>query len=120
MRCLILFCATVLVAPLASCGYAPPAQTDTESPKYQADLDTCQSSIPDTVDRRNAKRGLTWVAGGVTRWPEIDAAIGKCMSDKGWGRVRACTPEERRTGTGNQTVTRDGVRCADPNRPNPA
>ncbi len=112
MRCSILLCAAVL----AACGYAPPAQTDVDSPKYQADLDACQSTVPDTVDRANAKRGLTWMAGPVTRWSRIDAAMGQCMGEKGWGRTRACTAEERRTGTGNQTVTRDGIRCSDPNK----
>jgi hypothetical protein len=112
MRCAIL----LLAATLAACGYAPPAHTDTDSPQYQADLDACDSSVPDAVDRNNAKKGLTWLAGALTRWPRIDAAMDKCMADKGWGHVRACTADELRTHTGNKTVTRDGIRCSDPGK----
>jgi hypothetical protein len=72
--------------------------------------------VPDAVDRNNAKKGLTWMAGAVTRWSEIDTAMDKCMADKGWGHTRACTTEELRTHTGNQIVTRDGISCSDPNK----
>ena len=108
----------LLAISLASCGYTPPAHTDTDQPKYLADLDTCQGSVPDAVDRRNAKRGLTWMAGGVTRWPEIGTAMDKCMEDKGWGHTRACTADELRNGTktAGLIVTRDGVRCSVPNK----
>jgi hypothetical protein len=117
MRCSIPLLAAALAAPLAACGYTPPAHTDTEAPQYQADLDTCQSSVPDAVDRNNAKKGLTWIAGGATRWFQIDTAMDNCMADKGWGHTRACTAEELRSHTGNQTVTRDGIRCSDPSKP---
>ncbi len=122
MRTLLLTLnAAALTAGLVACSYAPPAQTDTASPKYQADYDACQASVPDGVDKRNAKRGLTWFAGGVTRWSRIDDGLNTCMGGKGWGHLRACTAEELRqddkTRAKTLTVTRDGIRCTDPNKP---
>lgn len=123
MRTLLLTLnAAALAVGLGACSYAPPAQTNTASPKYQADLDSCETSVPDGVDKRNAKRGLTWMAGGVTRWSRIDDGLNACMGGKGWGHLRACTADELRQGsktqaTGTLTVTRDGIRCTDPNKP---
>jgi hypothetical protein len=96
-----------LIGSLAGCSYSPPARTDTSSAKYQADLDGCESSVPDGVDRRNAKTGLGWAAGALTRWSRIDSGL------------NACTAEELRQGraAGSLVVTRDGIRCSDPNKP---
>ncbi len=108
-----------LIGSLAGCSYAPPARTDTSSAKYQADLDGCERSVPDGVDRRNAKTGLGWAAGAFTRWPQIDSGLNACMDAKGWGHARACTAEELRQGraAGSLVVTRDGIRCSDPSKP---
>ena len=109
LRTLLLFGTAVVVA----CGYSPPPHTNTATPRYKTDLAACNTSVPDAVDARNAKTGLRWMASGVTRWTEIDTGIDACMADKGWGRTRACTPEELRTGGGNRTVTTRGIECAD-------
>ena len=103
---------------LAACSYSPPAHTDTASPKYQADLNACSTSVPDAIDKRNAKTGLAWMAGGVTRWPAIDNGIKSCMDQHGWGHVRACTPEELALGNRapGLVVTAAGLRCSDPGK----
>ena len=102
---------------LCGCGYAPPPRTDTASAKYQADYDACDSSVPDKVDRQNAKTGLSWFTGGVTRWSRIDSGMNSCMEAKGWGYTRACTADELRGAKpGSLTVTRDGIRCTVANK----
>ena len=106
-------------ALLAACGYAPPPRTDTAAPRYQADLDACETAVPAAVNRTNAKTGLAWFSSPVRRWFQIDDGVSDCMAGKGWGRVRACTAEELRRGDRNAStvVTASGVRCADPGRP---
>lgn len=108
----------VLTALLAGCGYTPPGQTDTNSAKYQADYTACDQSVPGVVDKHNAKTGLAWISGPVTRWSRIDSAMNTCMADKGWGHARACTSDELRLGNqaGSLVVTRNGIRCSDPNK----
>ena len=104
----------LIVLLLAGC-YAPPPQTDTGNPQYQADLDTCSSSVATGVDKRNAKTGLAWFAGGVTRWSAIDTGVNACMDQHGWGHTRPCTPDELRNGnkTPGLVVTATGIRCSD-------
>lgn len=99
---------------LAGCGYTPPGGTDTKADKYRTDLAACEASVPDAVDKRNAKTGLAWMTGGITRWSQIGDGKGACMAGKGWGLTRTCTAEELRTGGGNRTVGPSGIRCADP------
>lgn len=109
----------LLILCAAACSYSPPARTDTASPKYQADLDACTTSVPEAVDKHNAKTGLAWMTGGLTRWSAIDSGVDACMGGHGWGHVRACTAEELRNGNRTQSlvVTARGIRCSDPNRP---
>ena len=108
-----------LVAALvvSGCGYTPPGGTNTQSTAYRADLEACDASVPDAVDKRNAKTGLAWFGGPATRWGQIDVAMNACMGAKGWGQIRACTADELRTGAPTRVVTRQGVRCADPAKP---
>ena len=70
--------------------------------------------MPDAVDKNNAKRGLSWFGGPVTRWSRIEDGMNACMAGKGWGHARACTAEELRGGnrTGGLVVTRTGVQCS--------
>ena len=103
---------SIMLVP--GCGYSPPPATDTDAPQYEADIDACSTAATKAVDGRNAKKGLTWFAGSVTRWPEIDDRVTACMTGKGYGRTRVCTAEELRTGGGNRTVTTAGIRCSDP------
>ena len=105
-----------LLFPLAACGYAPPPQTDTASAPYQTAFDACSASVPDAVDRHNAKTGLAWMAGGITRWSAIDTGMNACMAGKGWGHLRPCTPDELHHGntTPGLTVTAAGIRCSAP------
>lgn len=84
------------------------------SAKYRVDVEACDASVPEGVDKRNAKTGLAWFGGPVTRWGQIDDAMNACMGGKGWGRVRACTADELRTGSPTRIVTRSSVQCADP------
>lgn len=104
---------------LVGCGYTPPGRTDTESPRYKADLAACEGSVPGAVNRRNAKTGLAWITSPVIRWSQIGDEMNACMDGKGWGRVRACTAEELRQGdrTGSLVVSARGIQCADPARP---
>ncbi len=107
--------ACVLGLPLlvAACGAdAPP------SPRL-ADREACSAGATAAVDKTNAKRALTWFAAPVTRWGQVDDNRDACMAAKGWGRTRACTDEERRQGSkvATRTVTADGVRCTEPDRP---
>jgi hypothetical protein len=104
----------VVAAGVGACGYSPPAGTATDAPTYRADLDACQASVPDAVDKNNAKRGLSWFGGPVTRWSRIGDGLNACMAGKGWGHARACTAEELRGSKG--VVTRTGVQCAEPGK----
>ncbi len=107
----------VLGPLLGGCGYTPSPHTDTQSPRFQADLEACRTSVPEAVNKNNAKRALRWFASGVTRWGDIDDGIRACMQGKGWGQLRACTAEELRTGAGERTVTARGLQCVDPGQP---
>lgn len=109
----------LLLATLAACAYAPPPRTDTASPAYQSDYTACDTAVPDAVNKRNAKTGLAWMASPFTRWGQLDDGMNACMAAKGWGRVRACTPDELRAGNraGSLVVTARGVQCADPGKP---
>ena len=109
--------ALVVAVPglVLGCGYSPPGRVDTGSAGYKGDYEACDASVPDSVNKRNAKTGLAWFASPVRRWSQIDAGMGACMADKGWGRTRACTAEELRAGDrARQVVTSVGVRCVDP------
>lgn len=99
---------------LAACGYTPPPRTDTAAPQYKADLKKCEDDTAGAVNKRNAKTGLVWFASGVTRWGEIGDGVAACMASHGYGRTRACTADELRTGGGNRLVTAEGLRCFDP------
>ena len=101
----------------AACGYSPPPRTDTAAPAYQAAVDGCDASVSSAVDRQNAKTGLAWLASPVRRWSQIGDGVSACMAKKGYGRTRACTPEELRQGnrTPSLVVTASGIECADPN-----
>ena len=101
--------AAMLVA-LVGCGYRPPAQTDTASPTYEADLKACHQASEAGVTKQNAKRALTWFASPVSRWSQIGDATGSCMASKGYGQVRWCQPGELGT-SGNIVVTAAGVQC---------
>lgn len=108
----------LLAALLPACSYSPPPQTNTGSPQYRADLNTCSTTVPDAIDKRAAKTGLAWFANGVTRWGAIDDGVKACMEQHGWGHLRACTPAElaHANTTPGLVVTAAGVRCSDPNR----
>lgn len=115
LRSLVLLAALLATA----CGYTPPGRVDAASPKYAADLDACDASVPDAVNKRNAKTGHSWFLSPITRWSQIDDGLNACMAGKGWGRVRSCTAEELRSGgrAGGMVVTARGVQCADPGKP---
>ena len=98
---------------LTACGTRP-APADARAAAYEADSKTCNGSVPDAVDTRNAKTGLSWFASPIRRWGQIDDGVSACMAEKGWGRTRECTAEERRTGARTVTVTAAGIRCTDP------
>lgn len=73
------------VLAVAGCyGYAPPVQTDTAAPQYQADLAECQDQSVDAVNKRNAKSGLDWFSSPVRRTFQIRAAIRSCITAKGY------------------------------------
>ena len=119
VRALVLVLSAPAVAAtlaLGGCGYRPPAGTSASAPGYAADYAACDASVPDAVNKRNSKTGLAWFASPVRRWGMIDEGMSACMAEKGWGRVRACTPEELRAGgrSGGLSVTARGVQCADP------
>ena len=101
---------------VAGCGYRPPAQTNTDAPAYHTDLTACRATARTATNTQNVKKFLGWVASPVTRWGDIDDAVRTCMADKGYGRLRWCTPEELRTGTRGSgvVVTSAGVQCTDP------
>ncbi|HYZ61931.1 MAG TPA: hypothetical protein VE650_05705 [Acetobacteraceae bacterium] len=101
----------LVVGVLAGCGYDPPPQTDVSKPAYRTDLDACQDSAATEVNKENAKKGLRWFASPVRRWGQIDDAVDACMAGKGYGRLRACSDAELRSG--NVVVTASGVRCGD-------
>ena len=103
---------------LQGCGTTPPVLAAAAgAPGYEADLDTCHTNAATAVDTRNAKTGLAWFAGPITRWSRIDERTAACMGRRGFGVVRSCTAEELRTGGGNRTVTVSGIRCSDPSMP---
>ncbi len=106
----------VLLLGVAACAYHPPPQTDTASPAFIADSDTCEDTAAETVNKTNAKTGLAWFASPVRRWGQIADATQSCMAGKGYGRLRWCTADELRGGNrrGNVIVTSEGVQCADP------
>ena len=115
MRHLILL---TLALATTGCGYTPPPRTDTASAAFKADLEVCDSSVPDAVGKQAAKRAYTWAASAVTRWSRIEDGMNACMADKGWGRVRACSETELRQGNraGGLVVTAAGIRCSDPGK----
>ena len=100
---------------LMGCGGSSPAGAS--STRYQADYASCDKTVPEAVNKRNAKTGLAWFASPVTRWSQIDNGVNRCMQAKGWGAVRPCTDEERRQGAGSLVVTARGINCRDPDRP---
>ena len=104
------------VLTLAACGYHPPPQTNTSSPAYIADRDTCEDKAASDVNKTNAKTGLAWFSSPVRRWGQIADATQNCMAGKGYGRLRWCTADELRGGSrqGSVIVTASGVQCADP------
>ncbi len=108
-----------LLLALAACGYEPPRQTNTSTPTYTADLDTCRDQSASEVNTTNAKTGLAWFASPVRRWSQIDDATRSCMAGKGYGQVRWCTADELRQGSrrGDMIVTASGVQCSDPPAP---
>lgn len=102
---------------LAACGTTPKPGPGTRA----ADEEACSASVPDAVDKRNAKTMLSWVAGPVRRWGQIDSATTACMAERGRGTTRACTEAELRSapdalGPVVRTVTANGIRCTDPDR----
>ena len=101
---------------LAGCGYTPPPQTDTSKPAYRADLDACQDSAAEAVNKRNAKTAPAWFSSPVRRWGQIQDEVQVCMAGKGYGSVRWCTADELRTATksGSVLVTAAGVQCVAP------
>ena len=77
----------ILLALLAAAGcssYEPRVGTDRTAPKYQSDLAACQANSADTVDKRNAKRGLDWFSSPVRRPFQIREAIRSCVKSKGY------------------------------------
>ena len=100
---------------LAACGPRPPP-ADARTAAFRGDQDACEASVPDAVNKRNAKTGLAWFSSPVLRWGQIDDGMSACMQGKGWGRTRACTAEELRAGNRapNLRVTAAGIRCTDP------
>ena len=73
---------TILLAGLAGCAYEPPVR-DRAAPTYQADLLSCQDSVPSAVNARNAKTGLDWFSSPVRRPFQIRAGMRACMESKG-------------------------------------
>ena len=72
------------VAAVAGCyGYEPPV-VDRSAPQYQADLEACQDTAVDQVNKRNAKTGLDWISSPVRRPFQIRAAIRDCVRAKGY------------------------------------
>lgn len=65
-------------------GYEPPVVADRAAPQYQADLEACQESSVDAVNKRNAKTGLDWFSSPVRRPFQIRAAIRDCVKAKGY------------------------------------
>jgi hypothetical protein len=84
MRVLLL---ALVLAPIAACGYEPPVQADKAKPAYAGDLESCQDSAGDTVNKRNAKTGLAWFSSPVRRWGQKRDEVRNCMAGKGYGRV---------------------------------
>jgi len=97
---------------LAGCGYAAPSEVDRSAPAYRADLGKCEDTAASDVNKQNAKTGLAWFASPVRRWGQIGDAVQSCMADKGYGRLRWCTPEELRSGNGVATAA--GLKCEEP------
>lgn len=110
------FLAVLPVLTLAACGYQPPPQTNTASPAYVADRDACQDKSASDVNKINAKTGLAWFSSPFRRWSQIADTTQSCMADKGYGRLRWCTPAELQSGSrqGSMIVTASGVQCSDP------
>jgi hypothetical protein len=108
-----------MLLALAGCGYTPPPQTDTSKPAYRADLDACQDSAAEAVNKRNAKTGPAWFSSPVRRWGQIQDGVQVCMAGKGYGSVRWCTADELRTAakSGAVMVTSAGVQCVVPPTP---
>ena len=104
---------------LVACGYRPSAQTNTQAPSYQADLETCGDAARSAVNTQNAKRALDWFASPVRRWGQIGDSTRSCMAGKGYGSLRWCTADELKAATrrGNVLVTASGVQCTDPPAP---
>ena len=109
-------CAVLLLLSLASCSYTPPAQTNTASPSYKADLESCRDAASAAIGKQNAKRALAWIASPVRRWGQISEATGSCMAGKGYGQLRWCRDDELAAArrSGNVVVTATGVQCVEP------
>ena len=69
---------------VTACGYTPPPGTNTNAPTFQADLESCDTSVPTAVAKQNAKQGLRWLASPITRWSQISTGMEACMKEKGW------------------------------------
>ncbi len=108
----------VLLGPalVTGCGYTPPPSTDTAAPAYKTDYAACDASVPDAVNKRNAKTGHAWFASPITRWSMLDNGMNECMAGKGWGQLRACTADELKAGNRNGplVVTARNGQCRDP------
>lgn len=88
-RSILLLLATLGLAACARPNQPPNPPPGPRADAYRNDYAACDTSVPNAVDKRNAKTGLAWIASPIRRWGQIADGIDACMAAKGWGNPPA-------------------------------